>query len=119
MIDDEPYRLIGAKEVTDEITDHNGVQTTLRYFSKGVFHVYQLGGPTNKTKLTEERSARIRYRLSRSLQAKGKTLAEAGAAISFACGEDDQVTSGLLENGKTEDEVYEDIKVEAYKSAGI
>ncbi|WP_224813741.1 hypothetical protein [Hasllibacter sp. MH4015] len=108
-------RFLSAVELTEEITDHNGIQTTLKLFQCGVFHVYKLGGPTGKTKLTEERSAKIRYRLCSLLRSRGMTIAQAGGQIATVCGDEDVVITTFLENGEDDDDIYDALKAEIAK----
>lgn len=104
------YREIGVEEIVDELFGGKNLGTVRDYFRKNVLHVYALGGATSKKKLTEENSARVRMAVCDHMRRNGKTIAEAGEAITNACGDEDNVIKVMVQDGKPLDEIYEEIK---------
>lgn len=111
--------LVGAEEITQLVVDHKSTQTTLRYFDKGVFHVYSVGGKTGRKQLTELHSAKVRYGLCKLLQARKLSIGSAGDAISAVCGEDDEVLIALLSSGEDTSACINRLRAEVLDAAGF
>ena len=110
-----PKKMLDVEGVSTTLYDGKSVGTIRKLFRDKVLHVHELGGKTGRTNLTEENSARVRIALCEYLRRNGWKTGDAGKAIALVCGDDDIVVQTFVDENRTLEDIYDDLKAEVLK----